>query len=249
MIEAALGKGCDSIGFSDHSYVSFETHYAMSLDDTREYMQDINALKEKYKNRIEVFLGVEQDYFSEGPKDGFDYIIGASHYVRITGGHITIDAGAKNQKEMVNKYFGGDYYAMAELYFETVANIVEKTNADIIAHFDLIAKYNFDGCLFDETHPRYQTAALCAMDNILKDCKLFEVNTGMMYRFNKREPYPSVFLLKELRKRGGEVILSSDSHDAQSLCYGFNEMLELLKTCKFKYIKRLTKSGFIDIKL
>jgi len=71
----------------------------------------------------------------------------------------------------------------------------------------------------------------------------------MMYRFNKREPYPSVFLLKELQKRGGEVILSSDSHDAQSLCHKFGAMQQLVQACGFKYIKRLTSDGFIDVYL
>jgi histidinol-phosphatase (PHP family) len=87
------------------------------------------------------------------------------------------------------------------------------------------------------------------MDAILKNCKLFEVNSGAMYRLGKPEPYPSMFLIKELFKRGGEVIITSDSHDADSICHKFGEIRELLKTCGFKYSKRLTKSGFIDVAL
>ena len=249
MIQAAIEKGCESIGFSEHSYVYFDGQFSMSLDTTREYAFEINMLKDKYKDEIGIFLGIEQDYFTEEPPEGFDYVIGAVHHVKIGNKYATVDGGARLQEMAVEKYFGGDFYAMAEAYYSTMADVVEKTHADIIGHFDLAAKYNFDGKLFDEMNPRYISAALGAMDEILKDCKLFEVNTGAMYRLCKPEPYPSEFLLKELLKRGGEAILSSDSHDAQSLCYRFGEMQELLKACGYKYVKRLTADGFIDIAL
>jgi len=249
MIEAAIKKGCSSLGFSEHSYVPFDKRYSMRPAAAIEYVRELNALKEKYEGTIEVFIGLEQDYYTAVPVDGLEYCIGAVHYVEAGGEYITVDAGATHQKQMADRHFGGDFYAMAEAYFGTIANIMKKVDADIIAHFDLLAKYNFDGCLFDETHPRYMAAALAAMDEILKGCKVFEVNTGMMFRFDKQEPYPSVLLLKELQKRGGEVILSSDSHRAESICHKFGEMQELLKTCGFKYIKRLTKDGFIDVSL
>jgi histidinol-phosphatase (PHP family) len=84
------------------------------------------------------------------------------------------------------------------------------------------------------------------MEAILEHNRIFEVNTGAMYRYNKSEPYPSKNLLMELKKRGGEVLLTSDSHDAASLCYAFDEMRDVLKSCGFTYQKRLTKNGFID---
>ena len=249
LIKAALKKGCRSLGFSEHSYIDFDTYYSMDLDRTSEYVHEVNSLKEKYKGEIEIFLGLERDYLTESAPDGLDFVIGTVHYVNKGGEYVSVDAGAKHQNRMVKTYFGGDYYEMAEDYFAVVAGIIKKTKADIVGHFDLAAKYNFSGSLFDEMHPRYVNAALGAMEEILKDCNIFEVNTGAMYRFNKPEPYPSVFLLKELRKRGGEVIMSSDSHDAQSLCFKFHEMHELLKSCGFKHIKRLTENGFIDVEL
>lgn len=249
MVKAAIAKGCNSIGFSGHSYVSFDLDYSMYPDSINDYLDDIATLKEKYEGTIEIFTGLEQDYFSAEAPEGLDYIIGAMHYVKRADSHKPVDAGSKDQKEMVGKVFGGDYYAFAEEYFSNLPDITVKANPDIIGHFDLIAKYNFNGELFDETHPRYVRAALGAMDEILERCRLFEVNTGAMYRLKKTEPYPSVFLLKELSKRGGEVILSSDSHEAGSICYMFYEMQELLKACGFRYLKRLTKQGFIDVPL
>jgi len=249
MVKAAISNGCDSLGFSEHSYVPFDIYYSMDIKRARDYIKDVNYLKKKYEGIIEIFLGLECDYYTAELPEGLDYTIGALHYVQRNGDFVSVDAGADHQKKMVDTFFGGDYYDLAEDYFSTFSNIARKTNADIIGHFDLVAKYNFNSCLFDEQHPRYVDAALSCMDEILKDCRLFEINTGAMYRFNKPEPYPSVFLLKELSKRGGEVILSSDSHDADSICHKFGEMQQLVKSCGFNYIKRLTKDGFIDIKL
>ena len=252
MILAAIEKGCDSIGFSEHSYVMFDEHYSMPPEMTKKYINELKELKSKYKNKIEIFIGLELDYYSTWrPDEGLDYIIGTAHYLKVKDDsgndkYVTVDAGADRQIEIVETHFNGDFYSMSEAYFSEISEIAEKTNADIIGHFDLITKYNFNNNMFDEKHPRFLKAAFGAMDAILPSCKIFEVNTGAMYRLKKPEPYPSKHLLKELYKRGGEVIISSDSHDGKSLCYAFDEMRQLLRSCGFKYQKRLTKSGFVD---
>ena len=37
-------------------------------------------LKEKYRDRIELRLGLEKDYYSDTVDDGCDYLIGSVHY-------------------------------------------------------------------------------------------------------------------------------------------------------------------------
>jgi len=269
MLQAAIAKGFAAFGFSGHSYAPFDMPYCMSVDGTREYIAEVTRLKEKYADEIEVYLGIEQEYYSaphslgtDGseaglchdcralyPAEKYDFTIGAVHYIKKGGELFSIDFGAEMQKRAAETHFGGDFYAMTETYFETVADVMRKTGADIVGHFDLIAKYNTDGRLFDEANPRYTGAAINAMEHILKTHRLFEVNTGAMYRIGRPEPYPSEFLLKELQKRGGEVILSSDCHDVESICWKFDEMRELLKSCGFRYVKRLAKNGFIDEKI
>ena len=245
MVQAALRNGGGSLGFSEHSYVFFDEEYSMSLADIPLYIAEINALKEKYAGQIEIFLGIEQDIFTPSVPVGLDYVIGSIHHVEHEGGHITVDTSFEGLQQIRDEHFGGDIYAVAESYYSTIAEIAEKTEADIVGHFDLIAKQNNGGRLFDESHPRYIKSALAAMDRILASCKVFELSTGNMYRYKALTPYPSEFLLRELCKRGGEIILSSDSHDANSLYYKFDEMRELARSCGFKHIKRLTKDGFV----
>jgi len=246
MIKAAIEMGGDSIGFSEHSYVPFDEDYSMTLEDTPLYIKEINTLKQKYKGKIDVFLGLEIDYFTEKIPEGLEFIIGTAHHVEKDGKYITVDGWAEHLINMNNEHFNGDFYSMVESYYDTVAGVVQKTNANIVGHFDLITKNNDNGSLFDESHPRYINAAVNSMEQVLDKCNLFEVNTGAMFRRGKAEPYPSVFLLKELKKRGGEIILSSDSHTAESLYFKFDEIRELVMSCGFKHIKRFTKDGFID---
>ena len=249
MIKTAIEKGGTSIGFSEHAYIPFDKEYSMRVKDIPAYVKEINELKEKYKGIIDVFLGVEADYYAEKVPAGLDYIIGVAHYIIKDGVIITVDGPAERLYRMAAGHYDNDFYEIAESYYATIAKSIVKSGADIVGHFDLIARNNDDGRMFDEKHPRYMSAALDSMEQILKYCTLFEINTGGMYRRGVSTPYPSVLLLKELQKRGGEVILSSDSHMADSLYYKFDEMRELVKSCGFKYIKRLTADGFVDEKL
>ena len=247
MVLAAIAKGCDSFGFSGHSYAPFDNYGCMTVEGTANYFRECAELKEKYAEKIDIFTGIEQEHLVDPLPGNVDFIIGGIHYLFEDGNYVCVDAGAEGQQQAVDTFYGGDYYTFAETYFSVLPAALVQVNANIVAHFDIVTKYNFNGCCFDEAHPRYVAAALDAMDKVLKNHRLFEVNTGAMYRLGRPEPYPSVFLLKELRKRGGEVILTSDSHDAGSICYKFDEMRELLKTCGFRYMKRLTKDGFTDV--
>lgn len=250
MILAAIDRGCDSIGFSEHSHLEFDFYYALSKEDTYKYANEITELKLKYKNKIDVFLGLERDYYSDiEPDICFDYIIGTAHYFRKNGVNVCVDNGAVLQGESVNTHCSGDYYSFAEEYYAVMSDIARKTKCDIVGHFDLVAKFNEGSRYFDESHPRYVTAVLSAIDEIIKTCNIFEVNTGSMFRLKKTVPSPSPFILKELKKRGAEVVLSSDSHSPESLCYKFDEVSGLLQSCGFTYVKRLTETGFISVKL
>lgn len=250
MIKAAIRKGGSSLGFSEHMYVHFDDDYSMTPEATKLYVDEVRQLKTKYAGQIEIFLGIEQDYFGEPLPGGLDYVIGGVHWAQADNGdHIAMDNTLDGIQRVRDEHFGGDMLAVTERYYATISEIADKTGADIIAHFDLIAKRNSDGRLFDETAPRYVKAALDALDKIMERCKLFEINTGAMYRFGRTSQYPSRFLLCEIQKRGGEILFSSDSHDGDSIYHKFDEMRELALSCSFTHYKILTTDGFINAKL
>ena len=249
MVQAAIERGFTALGFTGHSYLPFDASFGMSVAATRLYKETVLALQKKYEGILDIFLAVEQDYCSDTPTDEYDYVIGSAHCIEIGGEYLSVDFRADEQRRIVDDYYGGDFLSFVERYYEIAADIHTKTNADIIGHFDLTSKFNEGGVFFDENCARYKDAAIAAMESILKGCRLFEVNTGSMYKLGRTVPYPSPFLLKELFARGGEVILSSDSHDAGSLGYKFPEMTELIKACGYRYRKIFTKNGFENVKL
>lgn len=223
MVRAAIAKGMSRIGFSGHCYTFFDTSYCMSEDGVRAYCAEIAALKEKYKGQIEIRCGVEQDYYATASTAPFDYVIGSVHYVKCGEEYLPVDESEAVLLDGVAKHFGGDIYAFAERYFATVGDVIAKTNADIIGHFDLISKFNEGERLFDESHPRYVAAYTAAIDRLLPYGKPFEVNTGAISRGYRTHPYPSAAMLRYVAKKGGNVILSGDSHSAETLCYRFEK--------------------------
>ncbi|MBQ9419568.1 MAG: histidinol-phosphatase [Synergistaceae bacterium] len=229
IVVEAISRGMKKIGFSGHSYTSFDPHVCMSPDSTAQYKAEINRLKHKYESQIEILCGIEQDYYADFPAEGFDFVIGSLHYVTCGGEYIAVDHTFKHFEDAVEK-FGGDVYSMLENYFSTVSNIVSKTGADIIGHFDLISKFNDGNKFFDENHERYIKATENALDTLLKTGKPFEINTGAISRGYKKDPYPSKQILKYIAENGGKVILSSDSHRKETLMYGFKECEELAKS-------------------
>lgn len=226
MVLAAIQKGMTAIGFSDHSHTPFDTSYCMGKDQIPRYQETIWALREKYRGKIQIFCGIEQDLYSGVPAGGFDYVIGSVHYLQVGQTYIPVDESPKILLEAAKTYFGGDIYKLVEAYYRAVSEVVGKTGADIIGHFDLIRKFNRGGCLFSEEDPRYLAPATAAADQLLKTGKCFEINTGAVSRGYRQEPYPSPTLRSYISTRGGKWIASSDSHRAQTLCFGFDCLSE-----------------------
>ena len=110
---------------------------------------------------------------------------------------------------------------------------MRKTGADIIGHFDLLAKLG----RIDEDSPRYVDAAISALDVLLATGKPFEINTGAIAKGYKSFPYPSMRFLKYIAQHGGSVILSSDSHSKSTLMFGFREYEALAESLGLKVIE------------
>ena len=62
LILEAIRLGCPAIGFTGHSYTPFDLSYCMTLENTERYNEEIPRLKEKYKGKINVLFGIEQDF-------------------------------------------------------------------------------------------------------------------------------------------------------------------------------------------
>ncbi len=87
MVEFAVAHGFSELGFSGHCPLPFENTF--SITDYEGYCNEARALKEEYKDRIKIHLGLEMDYvpgmledFTPLIEQGqLDYTIGSVHLI------------------------------------------------------------------------------------------------------------------------------------------------------------------------
>ncbi len=245
MAETAYQKGFTALGFSGHSFIDYD-NYCMTKENTAVYNSEIERLKTEYDGRMEIFRGIEQDYFSKMPTSGYDYVIGSLHSLN-EDKSLSVDFSPEMTKAIIENHFDGDFTKYAEEYYRLEADIVKKTDCDIIGHFDLITKYN--EVLGLEENDKYFTHAFSALDELLKCDRIFEINVGAMTRGYRKIPYPSVQILKRMCEKNAKIIINGDCHNKLFLGEFLNDMKELAKQIGFKSHFILTKDGFKEAKL
>ncbi len=90
----AMENGIRYMGFSDHIPFRCDDGYEakgirIPIEQAVNYVQDLRALREKYRDRIEIYIGFEMEYYSEWFDEmlknargwGAEYLILGQHYV------------------------------------------------------------------------------------------------------------------------------------------------------------------------
>lgn len=241
MVQGAIAKHMEAIGISDHSYTDFDRRYCIKEEQVGAYLAEIRRVREKYAGQIEVYAGLEYDGYTElKNREQFDYLIGDCHYVKTFDGYHSVDHEKQEQWDAIAAYFGGDAIAYSKAYFETAVQRTQAHRPDILGHFDLSAKFGF----VDETDPAYRAMAVEALAACLAVTPIVELNTGAIARGVRSKPYPADFLLPEILRRGGKIILSSDAHRRENLAFWFDAAAERLRAAGFRSIVTLRGGKF-----
>lgn len=249
MVKAAIAKDFVVLGFSGHSYTAHDEVYCMSKEGTMDYIAEVVRLQKQYEDEIQIYLGVEQDFYASQDTSGFQYAIGSVHYVEKDGIYHPVDESARLFQRAIIEGFGGDAYAFTKAYYETISQIPEKFQIDIIGHFDLVTKFNDEHHFFDPLDKRYQDAAFSAIEALVPYEKPFEINTGGVYRGLCSQPYPQAMLLKEILRQNGKITFSSDSHDGDSIGFFFEEAGKIAREVGFKSSFVWTPNGYEEVPL
>lgn len=249
MVLGAIRSGCAGLGFSEHSPFS-PAGYSIRPERVADYRAEVLRLREQYRGQLEIFLGLEQDINSLPPEGQFDYLIGSVHYLQTSGDiWLSVDSSAQRLAQYAREYYGGDYFAMAEAYYQLESEVADKTRCQIVGHFDLFTKFNEGGQLFDEDAPRYRNAALEALDALLEHDVIFEINSGAIARGYRTTPYPAPFLLKAICEKGGRICITSDSHSVKTITCAFSQSAEIAAECGFQETWIFTGHGFQPVSL
>ena len=242
-VESAIQKGMYALGFSDHSYTPCDESYCMKPQIYSAYLQEISKLKEKYKDQIRIYTGVELDYDSDPDTTAFEYCLASVHYIVRNGKTYPIDHSLAQQEICCEELFGGDRLAMAKCYYDQLTEHVKRCKPTFVGHFDVITKFSY----MPEEDPRYRELAAIALEEVVKVCPYIEVNTGAIARKCRTTPYPARFLLEKMLALGAKPVLGSDSHQKENLIFWFDEAIALLKEVGFTHVARFEGDGFTDV--
>ena len=121
MIISGINKGLNKIGITAHAYTWFDDTYCLKKEDYPAFKKEVRELAVKYKDKIEVLCGIEQDYYSDMSTEGFDYIIGSNHYLKVGEEYYPIDSGEEGFVKLAGLY-DGDYLSMCEAYYKNVGD-------------------------------------------------------------------------------------------------------------------------------
>ena len=246
VVKAAIEKGFSAVGFSAHGYTDFDKSYCMK--DELSYIQAVKRAKEKYKNKIDVYLGVEEDIYAFVDRSKYEYLIGSAHYYKIGENYAPIDSSKESFQKCVS-LFNGDAERLAEEYYRPFCEYIVSRKPDIVGHFDLITKYEeVENSLFLNNENYFKIAEKYLKAALKSEC-IFEVNTGAIARGYRTSPYPHERLLRILQQNDGKVMLSSDCHSAEKLDFYFKETETLLKEIGFQSVYTLKDGRFQKIEL
>ncbi len=231
MIVSAIEKGFDRLGFSSHVSLPEDSDSVITPGRELAYADEIRALAEKYRGRIEVYLGIEADYIpgittpdrSRYVHVAPQYIIGSIHYVIADdGGRVPVDHTPQLLEEGIRDHFGGSAEAFIRRYFQQERDMAAKFDFDVVGHPDLVRKFNGKLSYFDESADWYLEELRLTADAFAATGKIVEVNTGGISRGWIDDAYPSPVFRALLRERGVRFILSSDAHAAAAIDCAFD---------------------------
>lgn len=227
MIRAAIEKGLDEIGFSDHICLK-PVDWSIAQVDLPVMVEQVQALKEKYKDKITVKLGAEIDYL-EGMESEIaqlidslplDYVIGSVHFIG--------DWNFDTDKSLYGKW-SNDY--LYERYFDLIQKAARTGLFDIIGHLDIIKKFR----VYPETD---QSKLIDDTLKIIKDQQLvIELNTGGFDR-PCAEFTPSPSILERCFHHQIPITLTSDAHKTAQIGRHFDAAIELLTTVGYTELIR-----------
>ena len=166
-VEFALANGFSALGFSGHAPLPFSNTFSIHNEDYLAYCNEVRALKEEFRGRIDILLGLEIDYVPGVNDDfqpliqqgGLDYFIGGVHLVTDpddtewlrnncseAAQRIWFIDGPKQETydEGLQRVFHGDIRRGVTSFFRQTNAMIESQRPTIVAHFNKIVMHNRD---------------------------------------------------------------------------------------------------------
>lgn len=245
--QAAIEQNVAIYGYSTHSPLPFSNAWSIKPENVADYVKAVQAVKEAYRGRLEVYLSMEVDYVPgltsiHDPNVsslGLDYTIGSVHYVEQfeDGSHFEIDYTHSYFDKGIEEIFKGDVQKCVTRYYELTRQMLTEAKPDILGHLDKIKMHNKAKLHFAETETWYRDAVMETLELTAKSGAIMEVNTRGMYKKLSDEPYPSAWVLKEAKTLGIPVMINSDSHVPREITGEFEAAAQIVLNAGYKEVR------------
>jgi histidinol-phosphatase (PHP family) len=247
-VEQALDLGFIALGFSEHSPLPFDTPFSLKQENIRQYVSEIDRLKDLHAGKINIYRSLEIDFipgysenFEEAKKScQTEYAIGGVHLVipdNPGDGDIWFIDGPDSDvyDRGISDYFDGNIKKAVKTYFRQLNTMIDTQDFDVVAHFDKIKMHNRNR-FFTEDEKWYRELVGETLSLIKQKGLIAEVNTRGLYKKRSDSLFPDGKTLQQLIEHGIPVIISSDAHKPDELNLFFDHAIEKLLAFGRKYV-------------
>lgn len=230
LIKEAIKQGFETFGISEHIFLPERKNEfrLKSKERTFEYINEVSRLKEKYKDQINVLIGIEVEVnHSSTGKVLLDHIKETSSYpgveYTIVGHHYYSDSTYTAEVKPTRK--------LLEDYVNDLETIFKNVKIAYLAHPDLIVQGN-NG--WDENME-------WALDKIIDLSIKYDIPLGININaiyLNKLYPTKQFWMM--VGKKGAKAILELDTHSPNSFKQEYiDKAYALAKECNLNLIDKL----------
>ncbi len=238
-IGCAIDKGLSEICFLDHLTLNKQGRdLAMDPVAVPLYIYAARRLAEKYKNRIEVKVGMEVDYTPAHAEEAsaildrfsLDVIGGSVHFVDDEN---IVSSKNRNSTSSPNAGF-------YDHYLELLGKLLDYSGFDVICHLDVIKKFG--------NHP--PARFFDKMDEILTRIKyhdlVVEINTsGLSHPAGAVYPAPEI--LRRCFEKKIPVTFGSDAHRPEQVGRAFQQATAILRNAGYRNLTGFNRRNRYEI--
>lgn len=232
-----------SFGFSSHAPLPFPTNWTMEWDRMDDYLNEFGRMKEKYRHKMELIIGLEIDYIDDKnnpanemfQKLPLDFRIGSVHMLYDKDDMLVdTDCPAETFALVVDNNFEGDLDYVVKKYYAKLQRMIELGGFDILGHAD---KIHYNASCY-----RYGIVDEPWYDKLMKEYFGFIAEKGYQVEINtKQYPdyavfYPDCKYFSLLHHLGIRIQVNSDAHYPERINNG-----------RFEALSALYKAGYREV--
>lgn len=232
-VKAAISINMDELGMTDHApipnyFMTQSEHENNWTDENMSekdfydiYIPDVKSAKEKYKNEIKVFLGLESEYLKKHHeyykklRESLDYMIVGIHFFQ-------------SAEKVLNSYADLTYKTIYD-YANNAIDAISSGLFKILAHPDLFM-FNYKdengNRNFDENCEKVARMIIekAIEKNVYLEMNVNGIRNSEKYGNGARWLYPDYNFWKIASEyKNLKVIVSGDCHDPKHLCAKEND--------------------------